>query len=105
MTRLEYYSECVASAAEECGAALTAEQIASIADAISGAIENESLAFPVPDSPLPGRIAQLERELATERRKVPCEPCGGRGAITTHGPYHSSTSQCWKCSGEGKHAP
>lgn len=101
----EYWVECIASAAEDCGAALTDEQIKSIAGACEGAHENYGMAFHRPDSPYPGEIKRLQAALEKERGKIPCKICGGTGTITTHGPVHSGSSQCWKCHGEGRHSP
>lgn len=56
-------------------------------------------------NPLKSDLEATKRALKAEREKVHCRECNGHGTITTPGPYHSSTSQCWKCHGEGKHAP
>jgi hypothetical protein len=56
----EYWKECIATAAEECGAALTQDQIAFVADAAEGGHESYGMAF---YSPPPGdRIAVIEEE-------------------------------------------
>lgn len=103
--RDDYYRECIETAAEECGLDITREQADYLAGAVQGARENESMAFPAPESPYPGEIRRLKEELSKERSKVVCRECGGRGHITTYGPCHSATSQCWKCNGEGRVLP
>lgn len=60
MTPNEYWRECVEIAADECAAELSAEQLAYISDAISGAHENYGMAFYSP--PSTDRIHAVERE-------------------------------------------
>lgn len=105
--QIDYWRECVAIAAEECGATLTKEQIDCIAGSVQGGHENYGMAFYQPSSSdfYQPKIDNLERELKLERSKVNCKECGGRGRIYTQGPYHGSDSQCWKCHGEGKYVP
>jgi len=56
----EYWQECIANAAEECGAVLTAEQVDAIADDVRLAHENYGMAFYSP--PDSDRYAEIERE-------------------------------------------
>jgi hypothetical protein len=56
----KYWEECIATAAEECGATLTQEQIESIAGAAEGGHENYGMAFYSP--PAGDRIAVIESE-------------------------------------------
>lgn len=105
MTRDEYWRECVAQAADECGAALSKEQINDIAEAVQGAAENIDLAYPIPASPLEGQIKRLETELKTEKSKFVCPKCNGSGRIISRGPHHSSDSGCLFCRGDGKVTP
>lgn len=60
MNHTEYWIECVESAAEECGAALTKEQATFIAEAVEGSHENFGMAFYSP--PASDRISSIERE-------------------------------------------
>lgn len=109
--RTEYWRECISEAAEECGAVLTHEQVIEIADIVEGAHENYGMAFghDVADANLSAtrrrEVSDLKAQVEREQRKVHCRQCNGVGSITTQGPYHSGTSQCWKCSGDGRHDP
>lgn len=108
MTPLEYWSECVANALDENGVAATSEQVESIARDIQCSHENYGMAFyspPASELPVFGELRDARKELARERAKVPCRVCRGSGMITTIGPHHSCTSQCWKCRGQGRHDP
>jgi len=60
MDRLDYWKECIAIAADECGATLTAEQIEEIAESVQGGHENYGMAFYSP--PATDRYSQIERE-------------------------------------------
>lgn len=85
----EYYSECVAIAADECGASLTKEQIDYIGGSISGAVENFSMAFgyDVASSNLRAsndRAAdevkqRLHYEQTVSRKR--CNTCAGHGSV------------------------
>jgi len=109
--RDEYWRECVAIGAEECGAKLTAEQIDCIAGSVQGGHENYGMASG-DDVASSNRYADLESALERERdavrkerNKVLCSACKGRGRIYSAGPYHGSDSECWKCRGDGRHDP
>ena len=107
MDRSDYWRECIEIAAEECGAALTKEQIDAIAGSVEGAHENFGMAFHRPESPYIKEVADLREALKREQRKEVCTKCRGRGSITTvFGPIgRSSTETCWVCNGEGKVLP
>lgn len=105
MTKNDYWAECIAIAAEECGAVLTNEQRAYIADAVEGAHESYGMAFYQPPSPLPGEIKRLEGELRKERSKVACRECGGEGRLRYNVGSWGVNTGCDKCRGEGKHLP
>ena len=84
-------------------------EIANVAGWAEGAHDNFGMAHGhdcIPN-PLEEKVGRLERELKIERDKVVCPECGGRGSITTNAMHcnRSSTSQCWKCRGEGKVSP
>lgn len=109
--RTEYWRDAFLDAVEGTGkfqlftSNWTDEEIAEIASSLSISAECMGLAFPTPPSPYPNEIKRLEKELVAERSKVTCAECKGSGSITTDGPYHSATSHCFKCRGEGKVAP
>lgn len=107
MRDIDYWTECIDIAAEECCLALTDEQRSCLAESVSGGHENYGMAFysPPAGEHLKNEILDLEQRLKREREKVHCEHCGGRGSITTYGPAHSATSTCWKCKGDGRHDP
>lgn len=71
MNTLDYWKECVESAAEECGAVLTQEQIAHIAYAVEGGHENYGMAYPNP--PSTDRIAVIERECSAKVKLAQAE--------------------------------
>ena len=104
---MDYWKECIEEALDDAGVKANDDQIAIIADWISGAHENYGMAHghdvahrgPDPE------IATLRKELDDERRKVQCDNCSGSGSITIQGPYHSGTSNCPKCRGEGRYLP
>lgn len=112
----EYWREAVMEAFEGINRfdvidGLTKEQLDEIGEALATSSEYQSMAFGW-DVATSNRSAELRRneddlrkELARERRKIVCSHCKGGGWITTNGPYHSSTSQCFKCHGDGRHDP
>lgn len=105
MTRKEYWAECLSEAFDEAGITATAEQIRICSEIVEGARQEIGMAFHQPASPYPREIKMLEAKLKAEREKVGCLPCNGRGRIVDQaGPWATNT-QCWKCHGEGKHAP
>lgn len=58
--QLEYWTECIANAAEECELALTADQLSYIAGAVENYHDNYGLAFYSPSSN--ERLNDIERE-------------------------------------------
>lgn len=58
--KLDYWSECIAIAAEECGLALTPEQLACLAEGAAGGHEHYGMAFYSP--PASDRISVIEDE-------------------------------------------
>ena len=90
---------------------LSKEQLDEIGEALATSSEHQSTAFGW-DVASANRSAEIQRnednlrnEIRRERAKITCRECRGGGSITIPGPYHSSTSRCWKCNGEGRHAP
>ena len=45
MNQLDYWKECISLAAEDCGLAMTSEQLESLADSVQGGHENYGMAF------------------------------------------------------------
>jgi len=103
----DYWKECVSEAFEDAGISATDAQIEVVTSWVEGAHDNYGMAhghYNIPN-PIVAEVADMKRALEQERAKVICNTCNGNGWITTPGPYHSSTSQCHKCFGEGRRAP
>lgn len=60
MTKNDYWEECISVAAEECGAVLTREQVAYIAESVSTSHECYGMAFYSP--PASDRLRDIESE-------------------------------------------
>lgn len=101
----DYYAEGLAESLEEHGVKATSEQIKAIAKDVVLFAESIGQAFYVPEDPGIREADLLRKELERERAKVICRVCNGTGNNISHGPYHSSYSTCWKCNGNGRHAP
>lgn len=107
----DYWIESVESSLEEAGVTATKEQIENIASDMEISSEQQSMANGHDvatknyHSTKDDEIANLEKMVVSEREKVICKECNGRGRIITQGPYHSSDSQCSKCRGYGRHDP
>lgn len=107
----DYWVKSVESSFGEHGVTATAEQIERVAGDMQGSSENEGMAFgdDVASANWAGEkereIAELAKALEDERRKVHCETCGGKGYIRENYGTRSSESSCYKCHGEGRHAP
>ena len=106
---MDYWREVIDEALACAGVVATDEQREQIAGDIEVSHENYGMAMghDVASSNL---RAARERELKDaqdalerERNKVHCKVCNGTGREVTHGPYHSSDSECWKCRGQGRH--
>jgi DnaJ-class molecular chaperone len=106
MNRDEYWLECIQEAASDAGVALTKEQAETMAGWVQGASENIGMAFYTPSETQYDRdLKQAKDELRRERAKVHCRECNGKGRIVSFGGTFEFNSQCWKCNGEGRHAP
>jgi hypothetical protein len=107
MAATDYWKECIEIAANDCGLVLTPDQLQALAWAVESGHENYGQAF---YSPPAGeytdmRVANLQRELATERAKIVCKECKGTGRTVENFYNRSSSSPCWKCNGDGRHLP
>ena len=109
MDRDEYYSECIENAANEIGLHLTPEQILYLGEAVSGAVENESMAFGH-DVASANFYAREERErdeinqrlrYEQEVPRVRCKTCSGHG-FTKDG--WGREFGCSDCNGKGSTA-
>lgn len=111
MTNLEYWTECVACAADECGLSLTDEQLKCLADGVNGGHENYSMAFGHDvananwSATKQREITDLKKQVQREKDKVHCKTCNGKGRIYTYGGTMMSSMECWECHGEGRHDP
>jgi len=100
-----YWREALQSSFEEHAVTVTDEQLDAITRDIEGSHECYGMAFYSPDPPSVSEADRLRVELKAERDKVHCETCDGRGRISSAFGTFVSNSQCWKCRGEGRHAP
>ncbi len=109
----QYWSDAIGEALCEMDKfdLFTSAEINELGEALAISAEHQSMAFGW-DVASSNRAAELRRdednlrkELARARAKIICRSCDGAGWITTQGPYHSSTSQCFKCHGDGRHDP
>ena len=102
---MDYWKECIEVAFEEAGIAATDEQIKSVVEVVEGGHENYGMAHGhdcIPD-PLKTENEALEKKLKIEIEKIHCQECNGIGTITDNFLNRSSTTQCWKCRGEGRY--
>jgi lysyl-tRNA synthetase class I len=99
---MDYWLESIIEAFEEAGIKATEEQKKSVAEFIKTCIEMERETNYYPPSPLISENDRLKKELEKERNKGICYVCRGKGSIVIQGPYHSSSSSCSNCRGEGR---
>jgi len=113
MDRAEYWEEAIGEALCSIDKfdLFTKEELKELGQGLATSADCESMAFGW-DVASSNRSAELRRneddlrkELARERAKIICRSCNGSGSITLPGPYHSATSQCFKCHGDGRHDP
>lgn len=104
----DYWQEHAEIAMNEAKLTATDDQLDTIAGVIESAHEfyGQAMGHDVASANFKGtqerEVADLKRALEAERRKGVCPECRGRGWITTSGEVRSSTSQCWKCHGDGR---
>lgn len=102
---MNYWEEAFCIALEEAGIPFPSkEQIERGYKSIECAYENYRIAhsYDCIPNPLIVENEELKKALKVELEKEHCRSCDGRGWITTQGPYHSSTSVCFNCKGDGK---
>lgn len=101
---MDYWQECISEAFDDIGIQATEEQKKAVAEWVEGAYDNYDMAMGhecIPNS-LVEENKKLKADLKKEQEKVVCPECKGKGSITDYGPYHSATSDCFKCKGESK---
>jgi hypothetical protein len=69
--RSDYWADCIAVAAEECGMILMEDQLEYLVDAVKGAHENYGMAFYSP--PSSDRISSIERDWKTKYEALQLE--------------------------------
>ena len=105
----DYWTEHAEIAVSDAGLTATPDQIQTIAGVIESAHEfyGQSMGHDVASANLRGErereMKALEDEIQREKDKVPCKVCNGTGETHTYGGTMMSTSQCWKCKGDGRH--
>lgn len=104
---MNYWEECVSEAFDDVGIKASKIQIETVASCVEGAHENYGMANGHDCIPNPEveENKKLTEQLAAELSKITCPECSGVGTITSHGPCHSATSNCYKCRGEGRILP
>lgn len=107
MASIDYWKECIAIAAEDCGLTMTDEQLDMLAGSVESGHENYGMAFYSPPAGeyLTSENGRLQRELRAEREKIGCSECNGTGRLQYNAGPWAVDSHCGKCNGEGKHAP
>lgn len=101
---MDYWDECISQAFDDAGIVAMKEQIEEVAGCVEVDHENYGMAHGhdcIPN-PLEAEVERLRAELEREREKRTCDKCGGKGRIVVRGPYHSSSSSCSWCKGEGR---
>lgn len=68
MNPIDYWEECISQSADECGLALTKDQLEYLAEGVKGAHENYDMAFYTP--PASDRLADIEREYKTKIKNL-----------------------------------
>ena len=106
---MNYWKECIASAVDELGLALTDEQLEYLAEAVEGGHENYGMAFGhdcIPN-PVESRAQEELRELKRKnqqnedwtRRTKPCRTCTTTGGVLDG---WGRDQTCPDCNGKGR---
>lgn len=99
---IDYFTDVIGEAAEQCGLCMTREQEAFIGKHVAQASDTREGLTYQPPNPLLSENVALERKLAAERAKRGCPDCGGSGRLQyMTGPWYCD-SQCDTCHGDGK---
>lgn len=101
---MDYWLECINSALDEAGVIANTEQRKAIAGAVKFAHEDYGISLGYEHIPNHLKIENenLKKDLKTERDKVVCPDCNGRGFIATNICCRRSYSSCSKCNGIGR---
>lgn len=102
---IDLWKELISESLDNHGVSASAEQIASIAEDAAGIAESIREYSFCPADPMIRELEDTKAALERERDKVTCSTCKGTGYLISNGPCHSSHSSCWKCRGDGRHAP
>lgn len=104
---MNYWQECIGCAFDEAGLSASEEQIKSIAKNVEFAhnMYGEAHGYEHIPNPIQLENDKLKKKLKFEEEKITCPECKGKRSLTTHGPYHSATSSCFLCKGDGKIHP
>ena len=101
----DYWTECIETAADECGLLLTAEQLECLAGAAESGHQYYGQAYPSQSPSLDTETERLRRELKQERDKVMCPECRGTGVEIVYFSDRVSRSECYRCRGKGRVLP
>jgi len=103
-TKINYWIEVLETSFDFAGINATKGQLEQIAQDIQTAHECYGMAYGYDNipNPLEMKNKELQKKLNIECRKKVCPMCSGSGVEVFVGPGHTSTSQCYKCRGEGK---
>ena len=103
---MDYWRECISEAFEDAGIAASEAQIETVVSWVEGDHENYGMAHGhdcIPN-PLSTEIDNLKKVGFVKKWDlVHCKECNGRGRIIIDVGFRSSSSQCWKCGGSGRH--
>lgn len=102
---IELWKELIGESLDEHGVTASSDQIALIAKDAMGIAEGIREFSYQPENPMISELAASKAALKREQEKIICQTCKGAGYLISYGPHHSSESSCWKCRGDGRHAP
>ena len=108
---MNYWKESVESSLSEAGVVATEEQIVAIAEDMKISHEQFDMAYGYDvassnwEKERERELKKLRDQVVFEREKMHCHDCNGKGYITENFCSRSSTSECFKCRGEGRIHP